>query len=208
MIRRPPRSTRTDTLCPYTTLFRSPVSSRTRSAAAAKPKRGRMARNPDADRPDIEIRMAVPIEPRPKERARTFLRFEDVAYAFKVANGDPRRFMATLKSRTVTPLATRRYEAQIALVAKAAMQGRSPLSVPVEIETIFRFSGDPATWPVAHSDPDVDNCVKAALAALNDIAWTDDRLAVRQPTITESAEQPQVIVVVRDRKSTRLNSSH
>src|SRR3546814_4417953 len=26
MIRRPPRSTRTDTLCPYTTLFRSPAS--------------------------------------------------------------------------------------------------------------------------------------------------------------------------------------
>src|SRR3546814_19901066 len=26
MIRRPPRSTRTDTLCPYTTLFRSPES--------------------------------------------------------------------------------------------------------------------------------------------------------------------------------------
>src|SRR3546814_4549366 len=25
MVRRPPRSTRTDTLCPYTTLFRSPV---------------------------------------------------------------------------------------------------------------------------------------------------------------------------------------
>src|SRR3546814_8076078 len=29
MIRRPPRSTRTDTLCPYTTLFRSHVSIRT-----------------------------------------------------------------------------------------------------------------------------------------------------------------------------------
>src|SRR3546814_6510848 len=28
MIRRPPRSTRTDTLCPYTTLFRSPSLSR------------------------------------------------------------------------------------------------------------------------------------------------------------------------------------
>src|SRR3546814_10458038 len=28
MIRRPPRSTRTDTLFPYTTLFRSPLSSR------------------------------------------------------------------------------------------------------------------------------------------------------------------------------------
>src|SRR3546814_2480234 len=32
MIRRPPRSTRTDTLFPYTTLFRSPVS----TAAAAR----------------------------------------------------------------------------------------------------------------------------------------------------------------------------
>src|SRR3546814_8659492 len=29
MIRRPPRSTRTDTLCPYTTLFRSPVTKAT-----------------------------------------------------------------------------------------------------------------------------------------------------------------------------------
>src|SRR3546814_6721749 len=28
MIRRPPRSTRTDTLCPYTTLFRSPPTSK------------------------------------------------------------------------------------------------------------------------------------------------------------------------------------
>src|SRR3546814_11333651 len=28
MIRRPPRSTRTDTLCPYTTLFRSEVAAR------------------------------------------------------------------------------------------------------------------------------------------------------------------------------------
>src|SRR3546814_11112189 len=32
MIRRPPRSTRTDTLFPYTTLFRSPPSRGTRSA--------------------------------------------------------------------------------------------------------------------------------------------------------------------------------
>src|SRR3546814_1859599 len=94
-----------------------------------------MARNPDADRPDIEIRMAVPIEPRPKERARTFLRFEDVAYAFKVANGDPRRFMATLKSRTVTPLATRRYEAQIALVAKARSEEHTS-----ELQSLMRIS--------------------------------------------------------------------
>src|SRR3546814_9031773 len=36
MIRRPPRSTRTDTLFPYTTLFRSPAQPRDRVAAIAQ----------------------------------------------------------------------------------------------------------------------------------------------------------------------------
>src|SRR3546814_2594159 len=36
MIRRPPRSTRTDTLFPYTTLFRSPSSSTSFAAATAQ----------------------------------------------------------------------------------------------------------------------------------------------------------------------------
>src|SRR3546814_12616915 len=42
MIRRPPRSTRTDTLFPYTTLFRSPASPR------SLPRRSRFARSSDA----------------------------------------------------------------------------------------------------------------------------------------------------------------
>src|SRR3546814_9876470 len=37
MIRRPPRSTRTDTLFPYTTLFRSPVQPGGRAMATAHP---------------------------------------------------------------------------------------------------------------------------------------------------------------------------
>src|SRR3546814_1034000 len=43
MLRRPPRSTRTDTLFPYTTLFRSPVLARSAVAAgvAAEAPRGR-----------------------------------------------------------------------------------------------------------------------------------------------------------------------
>src|SRR3546814_1325223 len=36
MIQRPPRATRTDTLCPYTTLFRSPDLSDEQTAAAAE----------------------------------------------------------------------------------------------------------------------------------------------------------------------------
>src|SRR3546814_2011510 len=41
MIRRPPRSTRTDTLFPYTTLFRSSPGSRGRSRHATGQSRGR-----------------------------------------------------------------------------------------------------------------------------------------------------------------------
>src|SRR3546814_7740418 len=41
MIRRPPRSTRTDTLFPYTTLFRSPTPTFSRGVAGAKRRRRR-----------------------------------------------------------------------------------------------------------------------------------------------------------------------
>src|SRR3546814_1582386 len=50
MIRRPPRSTRTDTLFPYTTLFRSPLSPRDRGEALEPDERGGGAR-PRRDRP-------------------------------------------------------------------------------------------------------------------------------------------------------------
>src|SRR3546814_2050540 len=53
MIRRPPRSTRTDTLFPYTTLFRSPAqSSATACAGARKIKRARDDAGPSTRRGD------------------------------------------------------------------------------------------------------------------------------------------------------------
>src|SRR3546814_5316186 len=49
MIRRPPRSTRTDTLCPYTTLFRSPA-----SLSIARTMRNAMSRRIALKRPKSE----------------------------------------------------------------------------------------------------------------------------------------------------------
>src|SRR3546814_4619998 len=46
MIRRPPRSTRTDTLFPYTTLFRSPDRSRPSSDGSARRRRRARSRTP------------------------------------------------------------------------------------------------------------------------------------------------------------------
>src|SRR3546814_12922223 len=50
MIRRRPRSTRTDTLCPYPTVLRSPAP-RSRAHAAACPGRARRRGRPARDRP-------------------------------------------------------------------------------------------------------------------------------------------------------------
>src|SRR3546814_1779987 len=57
MIRRPPRSTRTDTLFPYTTLFRSPGAPGRGLAAPADPPRARAALDGESggDRQDREV---------------------------------------------------------------------------------------------------------------------------------------------------------
>src|SRR3546814_20494031 len=58
MIRRPPRSTRTDTLSPYTTLYRSQAASATRAAST-------VVRGPDG-KPDLQgfwdFRSLTPLE--------------------------------------------------------------------------------------------------------------------------------------------------
>src|SRR3546814_7530235 len=69
MIRRPPRSTRTDTLFPYTTLFRSPpdqtrTASPASSSPAAPPTRPRCPPRPPPAAPD----RTRPTAPRPATR--------------------------------------------------------------------------------------------------------------------------------------------
>src|SRR3546814_20114271 len=66
MIRRPPRSTRTDTLCPYTTLFRSGPAEA--AAMAAEAESGLIALEPEAE-PAVEASAAQP-EEKPKTRRR------------------------------------------------------------------------------------------------------------------------------------------
>src|SRR3546814_4684415 len=63
MIRRPPRSTRTDTLFPYTTLFRSYYARRTANSAAASCPRGSPAGARGSHR--APLRAAPPTSSRP-----------------------------------------------------------------------------------------------------------------------------------------------
>src|SRR3546814_17362540 len=67
MIRRPPRSTRTDTLFPYTTLFRSPGSSPSRSGDRAWRRACREWRS-DRQRPAMRKSPGATGAPRPAPR--------------------------------------------------------------------------------------------------------------------------------------------
>src|SRR3546814_2161069 len=67
MIRRPPRSTRTDTLFPYTTLFRSPPSAGANGCASAAGCRSVRRRYPPAVR--YAPRRAFPLRPDETPRA-------------------------------------------------------------------------------------------------------------------------------------------
>src|SRR3546814_13104871 len=60
MIRRPPRSTRTDTLFPYTTLFRSPVARGQAGYELADAKGRQRALRRGIDRRDEQLRLVRP----------------------------------------------------------------------------------------------------------------------------------------------------
>src|SRR3546814_2751238 len=68
MIRRPPRSTRTDTLFPYTTLFRSASSRPTWSRATNAPRRATSSGSPAAT---ASLRSSPPTTTRCADRSRS-----------------------------------------------------------------------------------------------------------------------------------------
>lgn len=172
------------------------------------PKRatGRLARNA-WDGPEVEIE--IDLQPRPKERARTFADERALVRAFASAHGDTRRFMAAIKRkgdggeggimRSVTPEATRRYEEAIGLVASRAMAraGLEPFACPLEADVVFRFSGDPAAWPTAENDGDLDNLAKAVFDGMNGLAYIDDRLLVRKALEKRCSERAGITIRIR-----------
>src|SRR3546814_7423509 len=91
MIRRPPRSTRTDTLFPYTTLFRSPA--RVRATASSMDSAAAGSRRRQAPLLILWLRLTCRVPPRSflysqKVDLGSGLRALDLAAPFPVALGD------------------------------------------------------------------------------------------------------------------------
>jgi Holliday junction resolvase RusA-like endonuclease len=138
--------------------------------------------------PGDTLEFFIDIEPRPKERARTFADDKSLIDAFIKAKGDTRTFMALVKTnlmRSVTPEATRVYETAISISAGHQMKQKKmePYTCAVEFEIAFVFSGSEDYWPTAQGDGDLDNLEKALLDGLNKIVYTDDKLVVQKTSI-------------------------
>src|SRR3546814_17320356 len=79
MIRRPPRSTRTDTLFPYTTLFRSPETDARRSRGDQEFRMGRRPRRGDAMLGELEA--IIPLGIRSEEHTSELQSLMRISYA-------------------------------------------------------------------------------------------------------------------------------
>jgi len=151
--------------------------------------------------PLLEVTVQVPIPPQVKQRARTAPDKRALANAFLAAAGNLSEFLKRLTGfmHSSTPKATRVFEASVRAAAAAVMSKNqmAPFSCPVEMEVRFCFPGDPATWPTAPADGDLDNLNKAIKDAINKVVYVDDRLVVHATQTKECGEHPLVSFTVR-----------
>lgn len=138
------------------------------------------------------------------ERVDTVIILVDLAGA-PVAKGRPRFSRQT--GAVYTPARTRHYESDLRLAAQVAMNGRPPLEGPlvmrvrVTLPIPVSFSKRKRAaalageeWPAKR--PDADNFTKAALDALNTIAFRDDAQVVDLRTVKRYGERPGMQIEV------------
>lgn len=105
-----------------------------------------------------------------------------------------------------TPEATRSYEASLRHAAAAAMVGRAPLSGAVEVHVEAHFPV-PASWSQKKraaalrgeirptKKPDLDNILKSAGDALNQVVWGDDAQITSAAIGKVYGLQPKLVIV-------------
>jgi Holliday junction resolvase RusA-like endonuclease len=106
-----------------------------------------------------------------------------------------------------TPALTRDYQRAVALAAKVAMKGRTPLLGPLRL-IVTAFLAVPKSWPIKRRDaalagtvrptgvPDWDNLGKQAADAVKGILWIDDSQVVDGTVRKYYDERPRLRIEV------------
>jgi len=109
--------------------------------------------------------------------------------------------------RAYTDAKTREYEARIAMEAKLAMDGRPPVSGPVEV-TIHAWFVKPKSWTKKRKaetghhvvKPDVDNLVKATLDGIAGVIIEDDNAVCSLIATKAYDDDPRLEITIRERR--------
>lgn len=179
--------------------------------AATRKRIPRLEITETADRLKKEVIFEIPLSPKPKKRPRTSVIMPALINAFRQSHGREETFTRLLTHKksggdrqsalmqTFTPSDTYRYERSIAraVAALMAQYSRDPFMVPVEVDLVFGFEGDSGFWPTAADDGDIDNLNKAVFDALNEIAYTDDRLVVASRQVKVCTSRPVLLIRIR-----------
>lgn len=123
-----------------------------------------------------------------------------------VGKGRPRFVKST--GRAFTPEKTVRFEDRLSIAAQMAMDGRSPLDGPLEVEVEIRMPvplSKPKRWREQAlsgvirptKKPDADNFAKM-LDACNMIVWVDDSQIVELKVRKVYHEAPAFVARVRE----------
>ena len=106
-----------------------------------------------------------------------------------------------------TPSETRKYEEEVARLAKIQMAGKRPLENTVSV-VVAAWLPIPKSFTKAEKQAaiagklapkgDVDNYAKSVLDALNGIVWVDDKQITQLTALKRYSSTPALTVTVRD----------
>lgn len=126
-----------------------------------------------------------------------------------VLEGEPRGKGRPRHGRgfTYTPASTRAYETALATVAKIEMMGKVLLEGPLRIDYLANMP-IPTSWSEKKRQnairgelrptgkPDIDNCLKLCMDALNGIVYRDDAFIVDSNASKRYSVSPALIVTI------------
>lgn len=121
----------------------------------------------------------------------------DFYFLFPIAPTSKERPFVTRSGRAFTRPKTRKFEADVKLMAKVIWGAKSCLESNLEAIVTFQ-SKKPKTTKLKYPSRDVDNCCKAIFDALNGVIYHDDKQIVKLTASKQWADEDCIRLVLTE----------